>query len=114
VSASEAGAGESWEGPDDAGLPWSQGRHPLVGRQTTLISALRVAGAVAWVCAAAGAFLPGVAGQVGATALVAVIIAVPIARSAWLCVRWIRRGDPRYAVVAGVLVLIALSGVVLA
>lgn len=90
------------------------GPHPLVGRQTALITALRAAGRVAWVLAAAGVLLPGRAGTVAATALVALVIAAPIARCAWLCVRWIRRGDPRYATVAGALVLIALSGIVLA
>jgi hypothetical protein len=86
------------------------GPHPLIGRQTLLVQALRGLGVAAWVLALAGLLLPGDIGSVAAGALVALLVIAPVARVAWLCARWIRRGDPRYALLAGLLVVIALSG----
>jgi hypothetical protein len=86
------------------------GPHPLVGRQTLLVQALRGLGIAAWVLALAGLLLPGDIGRIAAGGLVALLVAAPIARVAWLCARWIRRGDPRFALLAGVLIVIVLSG----
>ena len=104
--------------PDDPGDHVFEGPgpgpHPLIGRQTLLVQALKVLGVAAWVLALAGLLLPGDLGRAAAGALVALLVAAPVARVAWLCVRWIRRGDPRFAVLAGLLVVIALSGGVIA
>ena len=89
------------------------GPHPLVGRQDRLVSALRIVGFAAWACAAAGALLPGDVGRFGAVALVVILVVAPLARVAWLGVRWVVRGDPRFALVAAALLVIALSGAVL-
>lgn len=45
-------------------------------------------------------------------ALVALLVAVPMARVVWLVLRWFRRGDRRYAFVGvGVLAVIAVGAV---
>lgn len=86
------------------------GAHPLVGRQRHLVAFLRVAAVAATVLALAGVVLPGRAGTAAGLALVATLVGVPVARVAWLMVRWIRRGDPRYAAVAGALLAVAAGG----
>lgn len=86
------------------------GPHPLVGRQAGLSRSLWFVSMAAWCLAAAGTVLPGDAGLAAATALVAVLVAAPVGRVAWLAFRWIRRGDPRFATLAIALVVIVLSG----
>jgi hypothetical protein len=100
----------SIEGPTGADGP---GPHPLVGRQDRLVTALRIVGYLAWASAAVGALLPGAVGRFGAVALVVVLVAAPLGRVAWLGVRWVVRGDPRFALAAAALLVIALSGAVL-
>ncbi len=97
--------------PDDGSGP---GPHPLVGRQTALIRALQVTTVAAWVLAAGGVVLPGEWGRRTAVALVVVLVAAPLARLLWLTVRWVRRGDPGFALLAGLLIAVSLSGVVIA
>jgi hypothetical protein len=102
------------DGPMDDGRLEGPGPHPLIGRQTLLVRALRALSVAAWVLAGAGVLLPGRAGTASGVALVCLLVAAPVARVSWLCVRWLRRGDPRFAMVAGCLVLIVLSGGLLA
>jgi hypothetical protein len=90
------------------------GPHPLVGRQAALARALWVVGIAAWCLAGAGVVLPGRAGEIAATALVVVLIAAPVGRVAWLAARWIHRGDPKFAAVAIGLIVIVLSGALVA
>ena len=101
------------ESIDDGRLE-GPGPHPLIGRQTLLVRVLRALSLTAWVLAGAGVLLPGRAGASCAVALVCLLVAAPVARVSWLGVRWLRRGDPRFAAVAGCLVLIVLSGGLLA
>lgn len=103
----DAGRDEPLEGP-------GPGRHPLIGRQSVLVRALRWLGLAAWALAIGGVLLPGDAGRVSAVALVVLLIAAPIFRIAWLCVRWVRRGDPKFALLAAVLIVIVTSGGLLA
>jgi hypothetical protein len=86
------------------------GAHPLVGRQRHLVAFLQVAVAAAMVLAVAGVVLPGRWGTAAGVALVATLVGAPVARVAWLMVRWIRRGDPRFAAVAGALLAVAAAG----
>lgn len=61
---------------------------------------------VAALIAAVGLLVPG--GEPVATVSIFLVAAVPIARVAWLVVRWARIGDRRYmGAAAGLLVLIA-------
>jgi hypothetical protein len=100
--------------PMDDGRFEGPGPHPLIGRQTLLVRVLRALSLAAWCLAGAGVLLPGRAGMASAVTLVSLLVAAPVARVGWLCVRWMRRGDPRYAAVAACLVLIVLSGGLLA
>lgn len=59
-----------------------------------------------------GIFLPQPGGRWLAWASVAVVVAVPLARVAWLGVRWIQRRDYRFAAIAfGLLAVVMLSAV---
>jgi hypothetical protein len=83
-------------------------------RQRRLILWLR---AVSWLTlagAAAGTILPGRAGRWAATATVALLVAAPLLRTAWLAVRWSRLGDRRFAAAAVLVLVVAGSGVLLA
>lgn len=85
------------------------GPHPLVGRQRHLLLFLRSLYALAIAFAAGGVFLPGAAGRASGTALVTTLVAAPALRVAWLAMRWVRRRDLRFAMVA--LVLLVVVGV---
>ncbi|MGY6499558.1 MAG: DUF1634 domain-containing protein [Acidimicrobiales bacterium] len=89
------------------------GGHPLIGRQRHLLVALRVGVAMVALLAVAGLFLPGEAGRWASTGVVVALIAIPTLRVTWLAVRWIRRGDRRFAAVAlAVLGVLGLAGVI--
>lgn len=83
---------------------------PKAGRQRRLGRFLGVAGSAVLVAAALALVLPGRAGEWAGVAVVVLLIAVPLARLAWLAQRWVRRGDVRYALVAGLLALVILAG----
>ncbi len=87
---------------------------PRFDRFRPLSNALGWALAVVAVLAVAAVVLPSPAGVWAGAALIATLVAVPLARVAWLVARWVRRGDRRYAAVgAGVLAVVA-SGALLA
>lgn len=77
---------------------------PKAHRYDALSRALKAVVWVAAALAAAGLLVPGRAGEALGAALVAVLIAAPLARVVWLVQRWFRRGDPRFGL-AGVAVL---------
>ena len=85
------------------------GPHPLIGRQRRLVDALWAAVAVTFVVAVVGLVAAGRVGEVAAALFVGALVVVPLARLVWLLVRWVRRGDPRFAGAA--VALLAVVGV---
>lgn len=86
---------------------------PRLGRQRALATYLRVALGVATVLGLLAALLPDDwAEETAGVAMVVVLIAAPIGRIGWLLVRWLRRGDWRFAGAA--VALLAVMGVALA
>lgn len=71
--------------------------NPLAGRQRRLVITLRVATVVAFTFGVAALVLPGEAGRVVAAAMVVVLVVTPLARVAWLVLRWGLRRDWRFA-----------------
>lgn len=100
--------------PDSGDEMAGPGAHPLVGRQRWLVRALRVGAFIAAALALGGLVVPGEAGEALAVGFLAVLIAGPILRVAWLAVRWVRRGDVRFALVSATLLLVVGAAVVLA
>jgi hypothetical protein len=104
-----------------AALPTVRRGRPVVDlrrreriRYERMIRALRLFSRVAFGAALAGVVLPDPAGEAASAVAVAVVVAAPLVRVAWLAVRWYRRGDRRYAAVAAALLLIVGLGSVLA
>jgi hypothetical protein len=83
-------------------------------RYERMVQALRLFSRLALGAALAGLLLPDPAGTVASALAVAVVVAAPLFRVAWLAARWYRRGDRRYAAVAVGLLLIVGCGCVLA
>jgi hypothetical protein len=77
---------------------------------TELVAFLRIAVVTAFALGLLGATLPGDAGIAVATVAVAAVIAVPVVRITWLALRWARKGDARFAALAGVLLLVIAAG----
>lgn len=86
---------------------------PYATRQARLLRALRAATVTAAVLAALAVVLPDPAGSYAGGAAVAVLIAAPLLRVAWLAVRWARRNDVRFALAAAGLLALAGLGPVL-
>ncbi|HYT38671.1 MAG TPA: hypothetical protein VEN99_04130 [Acidimicrobiia bacterium] len=83
-------------------------------RYERMIRALRLFTGLAFVAALAGLLLPDPVGQAASAVAVAVVVAVPLLRVAWLAVRWYGRGDRRYAAVAASLLVVVGTGSVIA
>jgi len=83
-------------------------------RYGRMIAMLAVLIRVAFVAALAGLLLPDPVGPAASALAVAVVVAAPLLRVAWLAVRWYLRGDRRYAAVAASLLLVVGAGSVLA
>lgn len=77
-----------------------------VGRQARLLRFLRVATVLTAVLTVIAVAVPGSIGRATGVGVVAVLVITPLVRVAWLGLRWLRRGDRRYAAVAGGLLLI--------
>jgi hypothetical protein len=86
---------------------------PRQRRQEVLAQSLRVASALAFVLAVLGT-APGDAGRLGRGAMLAVVMCAPLLRTAWLGVRWWRRGDGRHAAVSAVVLGIVGAGALVA
>jgi hypothetical protein len=83
---------------------------PRPGRYERLGQLLRYLLFLAGGLALATVVLPPRAGRWTGTAMVVVLVGVPLWRVAWFVARWVRRGDLRYAAVgAGVLVVVAIG-----
>lgn len=65
--------------------------------------------AVVVLCAVALVASDDVAGS-AAAGLLALLVAIPLVRVAWLVVRWFRRGDRRYAAVGLFVLAVAALG----
>jgi hypothetical protein len=86
---------------------------PRLGRQRALATYLRVALGVAMVFGLLAALLPDTWDERPAgVAMVVVLVVAPIIRIGWLLVRWVRRGDWRFAGAAAA--LLAVMGAALA
>ena len=83
-------------------------------RYERMILALGLLTRLAFVAALAGLLLPDPVGNAASALAVAVVVAAPLIRVAWLAVRWYLRGDRRYAAVAASLLLVVGSGSVVA
>lgn len=87
---------------------------PRQGRFDPLSTWLTAAVWAAAVLAVLTVIVPGRYTALPGTALMAVVVATPLLRTVWFAVRWARRGDRRFALVAvGVLAVVA-AGVVAA
>lgn len=84
------------------------------GRQRRLALFLRAAAGLTLVLAVLGATLPDRGRDKAGAAMVAVLVAAPAIRSAWLARRWLRKGDRRYAATAILVLAIVATGAVLA
>jgi hypothetical protein len=87
---------------------------PRIARQRAMATYLRV-GLITAFLLGVGALLapPGLRGPLGRT-MVVVLILLPIGRVVWLMVRWLRRGDRRFAAAAATLLLVMVGGLVVA
>lgn len=89
------------------------GHGPRLVRRRVLVRALIVLTATLSALAALVVVLPAPAEEPVAVATVALLIAAPVLRVAWLGVRWWRLGDRRFALVAAALIgVVALAAVV--
>ena len=79
-------------------------------RYARMIAMLRFLTKLAFVAALAGVVLPAPVGTLASGVAVAVVIAAPLLRVAWLAIRWYLRGDRRYAAVAASLLMVVGSG----
>jgi hypothetical protein len=81
-------------------------------RQGALPALLRAVGVLTFVLSCT-ALLPGDIGRAARGGVLALLIAAPLGRVAWLAARWARRGDVRYMAVAlGVMSIVGLSALV--
>lgn len=86
---------------------------PRATRFDALAAGLRVLVAVAVALALGAMVFSGGTGDALGTALVALLVAAPLARTGWFVGRWIVRGDPRFALVGtGVLVVVAVGALI--
>jgi hypothetical protein len=84
---------------------------PRRERQRVLATYLRVALGIVFALALAGSLLPDDWFEPFARAMVVTLVAAPVGRVLWLLVRWMQRGDRRFAAAAGL--LLAVMGVAL-
>lgn len=82
-------------------------RRPFEDRMAISLQAATITTLVA---AAVGVLVPGAVGRAFSTAVVVVLVAVPVARVTALVMRWNRDGDRRFvAVGTGLVALVALG-----
>jgi len=87
---------------------------PRRRRQSRLIAFLRIAGAAAFVLAVVGVCVPGNAGRSAALLAIGVLVLAPVVRTGWLAVRWWRRGDRGFALVAASVLAVVATGALVA
>ncbi len=84
------------------------GPDPRIGRQARLLRFLRVMVAVIGALAAVAVWAPKGVAAPTAWVVVALVVATPIVRVAWLTQRWFRKGDRRFAL-AGTALLAVIA-----
>ena len=87
---------------------------PKAGRQARLLIVLRAAVFLVLVSALLGALAPEPWDGRAARATVALLVLFPAGRVAWLGMRWLRKGDIRYATVALMLLIVMGTAAVVA
>jgi hypothetical protein len=88
---------------------------PRGERQRALVVALVLTLAAGAVLALTAVVTTGETSRAAGTASVVAVVAAPLGRTLWLGVRWLRKGDRRFALVAAaVLVIVAAGGIVAA
>ncbi len=87
---------------------------PKSGRQARLLVVLRVGILLVLGAALVGALAPDPWDTRAARATAFMLVIFPVGRVAWLGVRWLRKGDIRYATVALLLLLVIGTGAVAA
>lgn len=83
---------------------------PRAGRFDRVVTGLTAALVVGGALAAVGALATGPVGRAARTALVVVLVAVPVLRVVWFTGRWFRRGDPRFGLVGLGVLLVMVAG----
>lgn len=86
---------------------------PRVARQRVLAVYVRVWLAVVLVLATVTTFAPDDRVERVGVALVVSLVVAPVGRVLWLMVRWLRRGDRRFALAAVALLLVMGAALVL-
>jgi hypothetical protein len=94
----------------DASLP----PDPRIARQRAVALYLRIGILLAFVLGVIALVLPDDLGRNFGIAMTVVLIAAPLGRVGWLLVRWLRRGDLRFAAAAFVLLAVTASGLLFA
>jgi hypothetical protein len=87
---------------------------PRANRYDGLSRGLRVAAYATAVLAVLCTVTAGAVATTAGTVMVVLLVAVPLLRVLWLAQRWIRRGDLRFALVAGGVLTVVALGAVLA
>ena len=87
---------------------------PKAGRQARLLVVLRMAVFLVLACALLGAMAPEPWDGRAARATVALLVLFPVGRVGWLGIRWLRKGDIRYATVALMLLIVVGTAAVVA
>lgn len=85
------------------------GPQPLVGRQRSLVRYLRAALVLAALAAVVELLVPAEGRTTAGRVMVGVLVLAPLGRVLWLAVRWARRRDVRFALVALALLAVATS-----
>ena len=83
-------------------------------RYERIIRALRITIRVTLFAALIATVVPGEVGRTASAAAVALVIAAPLLRVAWLAYRWWRWGDRAYASVAATLLVVVGAGTAIA
>jgi hypothetical protein len=85
---------------------------PRLARQRAMATYLQVALAVTFTLGVATLLAPMDVQRGIGIAMVVVLIATPLVRLSWLLVRWLRRGDRRFAAAAFLLLVVMAVGMV--